>query len=493
MPFDLPEGWRWSRIGELCSKIGSGSTPRGGKEVYKASGVPFLRSQNVYDDSLRLDNVARIALEVHARMAGTKVLAADLLLNITGGSIGRCCQVPSDFEEANVSQHVTIIRPALAELSYFLHKLIPSPYFQAFVLNEQTGAGRGGLPKNRMDRIVVAVPPLAEQRRIVAKAEELMALLDRLEAARTAREASRDRLTAASLARLTAPDTEGGIFPAHGRFALDALPALTTRPDQIKPLRQTILNLAVRGKVVEQDPNEVRENQSSLRPDSNAEAYDERAFKEQAAKFDLPGNWTIEPLCRVAERIVDCPHTTPKWTEHGVLCIKTNQVRAGILDFSTPTFVSEETYRIRIERLEPRKDDILYIREGGVLGVGCRVPPDMRLCMGQRLMLIRTNASVTPVFLELCLNSPWIADFAVEKTTGGAAPRVNMSVVRGYPIPLPPLAEQHRILAKVDALMALCNRLETALTTADTARARLLDSLLHEALAPAASELKAAE
>ena len=89
------------------------------------------------------------------------------------------------------------------------------------------------------------LPPLAEQRRIVAKLDELMALCDRLEAARTAREATRDRLTAASLARLNAPDPE--TFAADARFALGALPALTARPDQIKQLRQTILNLAVRG------------------------------------------------------------------------------------------------------------------------------------------------------------------------------------------------------------------------------------------------------
>jgi len=158
-------------------------------------------------------------------------------------------------------------------------------------------------------------------------------------------------------------------------------------------------------------------------------------------------------------------------------------VRAGVIDLSSPHFVSEETYQIRVERLEPCCDDILYIREGGVLGVGCRVPPATRLCLGQRLMLIRANESVWSRFLELCLNSPWITEFAQEKTTGGAAPRVNMSVVRGYPIPLPPLAEQHRIVAKVDDLMALCDQLEAQLTATQTDSRRLLDAVLHEALA----------
>jgi type I restriction enzyme, S subunit len=212
-PFDLPVGWSWTRIGEICSKTGSGSTPRGGKEVYKPSGVPFLRSQNVYDDGLRLIDVAYIDAATHERMSGTHVAPGDLLLNITGGSMGRCCLVPGDLDEANISQHVAIIRVALSGIERFLHRLVLSPYFQAFVFNEQTGAGRGGLPKNRMDMIVVALPPLAEQKRIVVKVDELMALCDRLEAARTERETTRDRLSSASLARLNTPDPDPPTMP----------------------------------------------------------------------------------------------------------------------------------------------------------------------------------------------------------------------------------------------------------------------------------------
>lgn len=186
-------------------------------------------------------------------MAGTAVKPKDLLLNITGGSMGRCCRVPDVFGEANVSQHVAIIRTALPGIEDFLHRLVLSPYFQAFIFDEQTGAGREGLPKNRMDRIAIALPPLAEQHRIVAKVDELMALCDRLE---MERETTRDRLEAASLARLNAPDPDPATFADHARFALNNLVPLTTRPDQIKQLRQTILNLAVRGQLVPQDPKD---------------------------------------------------------------------------------------------------------------------------------------------------------------------------------------------------------------------------------------------
>src|SRR5207247_2217934 len=104
VPFSLPDGWAWVRLAQICSKTGSGSTPRGGKAIYQKTGIAFLRSQNVHNDGLRLDYVVYISPETHAKMAGTAVRSDDLLLNITGGSIGRCCRVATDFAEANVSQ-----------------------------------------------------------------------------------------------------------------------------------------------------------------------------------------------------------------------------------------------------------------------------------------------------------------------------------------------------------------------------------------------------
>lgn len=204
-PFALPKGWSWTRLGEISSKTGSGSTPRGGKDVYKKSGVPFLRSQNIYNEGLRLDDVVFIDAQTNARMKGTRVLPGDLLLNITGGSMGRCGIVPETLGESNVSQHVAIIRPAVKGMNAFLHRLVLSPYFQAFIFDEQTGAGRGGLPKNRMDRIAIALPPLAEQYRIVAKVDALMALCDRLEGTLSATETTRARLLDALLCEALTP------------------------------------------------------------------------------------------------------------------------------------------------------------------------------------------------------------------------------------------------------------------------------------------------
>ncbi len=175
-PFELPVGWEWVRLSALLQKIGAGSTPLGGREVYVPSGVKFLRSQNVWDEGLRLDGVAFIKPETHAKMAGTVVVANDLLFNITGASIGRCAVVPSDFDEANVSQHVTIIRAVLPELNAFLHKVLVSRHVQQTVMDVQVGVSREGLSIAKLGQFLIPVPPLAEQSRIVTRITALRRL-----------------------------------------------------------------------------------------------------------------------------------------------------------------------------------------------------------------------------------------------------------------------------------------------------------------------------
>ncbi|SFO24126.1 Restriction endonuclease S subunit [Paenimyroides ummariense] len=172
IPFDIPKNWVWCRLGEICSKIGSGSTPKGSN--YAKSGFPFFRSQNIHNDGLVHDDIKFISNEVQIQMNGTKVLANDILLNITGGSMGRCALVPKDFEEGNVSQHVCIIRPIELDRNYF-HKIVLSPYFQKFIFSSTTGAGREGLPKYNLERFVIPLPPLSEQKRIAAEIEKQFA------------------------------------------------------------------------------------------------------------------------------------------------------------------------------------------------------------------------------------------------------------------------------------------------------------------------------
>ena len=196
-PFGLPQGWEWVRLNALLQKIGAGSTPLGGREVYVPSGVKFLRSQNVWDDGLRLDGVAFIRPETHARMAGTVVAANDLLFNITGASIGRCAVVPSDFDEANVSQHVTIVRTVLPALNAFLHKVLVSRHVQKAVMDVQVGVSREGLSIAKLGQFLIPLPPLPEQSRIVTRVTQLRRLCFELRQRLAEREAVQARLAEA--------------------------------------------------------------------------------------------------------------------------------------------------------------------------------------------------------------------------------------------------------------------------------------------------------
>ena len=108
---DVPAHWEMVALGYLATKFGSGVTPRGGATVYQEAGIPFLRSQNIHFDGLHLEGVARITPRLHQSLSNTHVKPGDVLLNITGASIGRVCFVPDHFSEGNVSQHVCIIRP----------------------------------------------------------------------------------------------------------------------------------------------------------------------------------------------------------------------------------------------------------------------------------------------------------------------------------------------------------------------------------------------
>lgn len=231
-PFALPKGWAFVRLGQITNKIGSGSTPRGGREVYVKTGVPFLRSQNIWNDGLRMDDVAFIPSEVHERMSGTAVTANDVLLNITGASLGRCALVPIDFDGANVSQHVTIIRLTDTEVREYIHLCILSPYTQSMIWGRQVGMAREGLSKKVLEQFEIPLPPIPEQKRIVARVDELMKICDSLEKRLQRSLLVSEHLATASVALLTGVAIEQQEEPMKApKTELVAPVRLGTAPD----------------------------------------------------------------------------------------------------------------------------------------------------------------------------------------------------------------------------------------------------------------------
>ncbi len=163
----IPAGWEVRKIDDFSKKVGSGVTPRGGSESYVEVGIPLIRSQNVHFDGLRLDDVSYITELQHQKMSGSQLKPGDVLLNITGASIGRCYYLPHDFKEGNVNQHVCIIRVKESVISpIFLTLFLSSEFGQKQIMSLQAGGNREGLNFQQIRSISLPLPELREQKGI---------------------------------------------------------------------------------------------------------------------------------------------------------------------------------------------------------------------------------------------------------------------------------------------------------------------------------------
>nr|WP_255536211.1 restriction endonuclease subunit S [Polynucleobacter sp. 30F-ANTBAC] len=176
----IPNLWGISKLKFFAEKVSSGKTPSGGGSVYVSSGVMFLRSQNIYDDGLRLDDVVYISKEIDKDLSSSRVSPNDVLLNITGASIGRTCIVPKNFSAANVNQHVCIIRvPEKSLLSpAYLSMLLKASFSKKYFDYIQNGSGREGLNFEQIRNLTIPVPPLHEQEKIVCAISKKLEKID---------------------------------------------------------------------------------------------------------------------------------------------------------------------------------------------------------------------------------------------------------------------------------------------------------------------------
>lgn len=345
-------------------------------------------------------------------------------------------------------------------------------------------------------KIVAAVPfplpPLAEQHRIVAKVDALMALCDQLDAARAERESARDRLTAASLARLNTPDAE--TFRDHARFALDIISDITARDDQVEQLRQTILNLAVCGKLVAQDPRDEPASVLLKRAAvEKARQVAERKIRlsksvltvdKEDKPANLPDSWEMCPLGNIA--LVFDPNPSHRYPPYdgGTIPILSTQEFKGPDDWdpSSAKLVTEDFFDFQNEICRFGKGDIVFARKGR-LGLPRFLPPLRKYTFSHTIFIIKPLQGVFPPFLLWTLRRSAAVEWLTnEMNQNTGVPTLGKAKTERLPIALPPLAEQHRIVARVAELMALCDQLEASLAAADDTRRRLLEALLAEAL-----------
>ena len=167
----MMSNWRKSRLRDVTTKIGSGATPKGGEKNYQSEGVSLIRSMNVHDGSFKFENLAYLSEVQAEKLSNVVVQNKDVLLNITGASIARCCVVPKKILPSRVNQHVTILRPDPDLIdSNFLNYLLISPEYKMLLLTsgDKAGATREALTKTQLQNFEIFFPTLQEQKRIVA-------------------------------------------------------------------------------------------------------------------------------------------------------------------------------------------------------------------------------------------------------------------------------------------------------------------------------------
>ena len=378
VPFEVPKGWVWTTIEEICSKIGSGSTPKGSN--YSVKGIPFFRSQNVYNDRLVYDDIKYISEEVHQKMKGTEVLANDLLLNITGGSLGRCAVVPADFNCGNVSQHVCIMRSVLVEPEYF-HALVLSSYFAKSM--KITGSGREGLPKYNLEQMGFPLPPLTEQQRIVTEIEHWFALLGQIE---------------------------------KGKLDLQNI---------IKQTKSKVLDIAIHGKLVPQDPNEEPAIELLKRINPDFTPCDNGHYTQ------LPEGWQIvsmQTLCNLID----------------------GEKQSGIerINLDVKYLRGERDAKKLMAGKYIPANSFLILVDGENSGEVFRTPIDGYQGSTFKQLSITDEMNADYVLQVISLHRKTLR----ENKVGSAIPHLNKKLFKAIEVPIPPYNQQKKIVEAINIM-----------------------------------------
>ena len=466
-PFDLPPHWRWVALVEIV-EFSIGKTPPRGDASYwhpeEHSWVSIADMKHYGTITETKEKVSSLAAQDVFRQRFAEPGSILMSFKLTIGKIARA-KIRCFHNEAIIS-----LQPLNSELADYLFRFLP--IFAS--LQTSNSAIKGNtLNKGLLAAIPIALPPLAEQKRIVAKVDELMALCDQLEAQQQERQTRQAALVQASLARFTQDPT-----PTNLQFLF--LPSYTVSPTD---LRKTILTLAVQGKLVPQDPKDESADKWLLRLGLRNRIS---AINELGDEVDtLPTGWSrvqFEEIAIVSGGVTLGRKLGDRKTV-SLPYLRVANVKRGEIDLSVikEVLIPED----EIERYCLRDNDLL-MTEGGdwdKVGRAAIWHAEIPVCLHQNHVFRARmrSAELIPFWFERYFNSPIGRNYfesASKQTTNLAS--INMRQVRGCPIPLPPLAEQGRIVAKVDELLALVDELETQLVASRTVAQNLLAALVRE-------------
>ncbi|WP_050996890.1 restriction endonuclease subunit S [Sinorhizobium fredii] len=365
--------------------------------------------------------------------------------------------------------------------------------FTTLALDDLGKGIKPGLNRNEAYALWIAIPPLSEQTRIVAKVDELMALCDRLEAGTYEAIEGHQLLVKELLATLTA-GRDAGELADNWAWIEAHFDALFVTEDSVDQLKQTILQLAVMGKLVPQDPKDEPASELLKRIKAeNKELASKKGIriqkpalpaKELDTESEIPRSWEYVYLQDLAYQITDGTHLTPKYTDSGKPFLSAQNVKPFRFLPDNHRFVSEVDFEAYRASRKPEYGDILMTRVGAGIGEAAVLDSDFEFAFYVSLCLIKIPTKhLLPEYLVLWLNSPEGREKSASLTYGKGTSQgnLNLGLIRTFPIPVAPLAEQLRIVRKVNELSMICEQLKSGLAAVNDCRNSFADTIVTSA------------
>lgn len=488
--FSLQQGWCWTKLG-CISAFTNGYAFK--SSDFGDQGVGIVKIGDIQNGEISQNSMSRVSANVVADLDDNlQVKPGEMLIAMSGATTGKL-GFNSTAEIFYINQRVGKIAPYILPNEFLYHPLTTKIQEN---LSKSAGSAIPNLSTSQIKDIVIALPPLAEQHRIVKKVNELMTLCDKLEQQQANAVQAHDTLVKVLLDTLTQSDNADDFQQNWHRIA-EHFDTLFTTKSSIDQLKQTLLQLAVMGKLVPQDAND--EPASVLLEKiaaAKAKLVKQGKIKKQKplpeisndeTPFPTPKGWAWVKFGILGEFINgDRGKNYPnkdEYVDKGVPWINTGHIEPdGTLTKTGMNFITKEKFEsLRSGKIE--EDDLVYCLRGATFGKTAHVYPYSQGAIASSLMIVRPIFPDLKYFIFRYLISPLGRSQIFRFDNGSAQPNLSANSVGLYAFPLPPLAEQHRIVKKVDELMALCDQLKYRLNQAQTLQQQLADAVVEQSLA----------
>ncbi len=493
--FEAPKGWEWARLGSLAHAITKGTTPTSIGYAFEEFGINFLKIENLNRGKVDKKSISQfISKETNEAMSRSQLCAGDVLFSIAG-TIGKTAVIADDDLPANTNQALAILRgTSTVFCPHYLRIQLDS-----FVAEKTRDKARGGAMPNvslgDLTLLASPIPPLTEQYRIVAKVEELMALCDQLEQQTDASLEAHKLLVDTLLATLTDACDANELSDNWARLA-DHFDTLITTDYAVEQLKQTILQLAVQGKLVPQDPNDepVSELLKRIAAEKAQLIKDKKIKKqkplplvsEEERPFGLPRGWGYCRLIDLIPQFQNGASSRGDAEGQDIVVLRLADIKNWRVSMEDTRSICIE--KKTIDRYRLRKDDILIIRVNGsadIVGRFISCTDDYPAIYCDHFIRMRFPiACYSQGYLSLLGSAPLIRDRIAELFVSTAGQKtVNQTHINSLVVTLPPMREQVRIVARVQELMSLCDTLKDRLKDAKSTQLFLSDSVVSNILA----------